>query len=94
MVDDNLLTAGRRNATERVAMLLMHLYRRLDRIGLAQGGCACSTPGRWSALQITTTRRPVKYRCCRRGLAARAKVDADVKSDAKAARRATPEEAA
>lgn len=35
MVDDNLLTAGRRNATERVAMLLMHLYRRLDRLGLA-----------------------------------------------------------
>lgn len=35
LVDDNLLTAGRRNATERVAMLLMHLYRRLDRIGLA-----------------------------------------------------------
>ena len=34
-VDDNLVTAGRRNATERVAMLLMHLYRRLDRIGLA-----------------------------------------------------------
>ena len=33
-VDDNLLTAGRRNATERVAMLLMHLYRRLERIGL------------------------------------------------------------
>ena len=33
-VDDNLLTTGRRNATERVAMLLMHLYRRLDRIGL------------------------------------------------------------
>ena len=37
-VDGNLLTAGRRNATERVAMLLMHLYRRLDRIGLADGG--------------------------------------------------------
>ncbi|RZJ62031.1 MAG: Crp/Fnr family transcriptional regulator [Acidovorax sp.] len=37
-VDDNLLTAGRRNATERVAMLLMHLYRRLDRIGMAEGG--------------------------------------------------------
>ena len=35
-VDDNLVTAGRRNATERVAMLLMHLYRRLDRIGLAR----------------------------------------------------------
>lgn len=33
-VDDNLLTAGRRNATERVAMLLMHLYRRLERIDL------------------------------------------------------------
>lgn len=33
-VDDSLLTAGRRNATERVAMLLMHLYRRLSRIGL------------------------------------------------------------
>lgn len=32
-VDDSLLTAGRRNATERVAMLLMHLYRRLERIG-------------------------------------------------------------
>lgn len=32
-VDDNLLTAGRRNATERVAMLLMHLYGRLERIG-------------------------------------------------------------
>lgn len=35
-VDDNLLTAGRRNATERVAMLLMHLYRRLERLGLEQ----------------------------------------------------------
>ena len=33
-VDDNLLTTGRRNATERVAMLLMHLYRRLTRLGL------------------------------------------------------------
>lgn len=33
-VDDNLLTNGRRNATERVAMLLMHLYRRVQRIGL------------------------------------------------------------
>ena len=38
MVDDNLLTAGRRNATERVAMLLMHLYRRLERLGLAEDG--------------------------------------------------------
>ena len=38
MVDDNLLTAGRRTASERVAMLLMHLYRRLERLGLAQEG--------------------------------------------------------
>ena len=37
-VDDSLVTTGRRNATERVAMLLMHLYRRLDRIGLAEDG--------------------------------------------------------
>ena len=38
MVDDNLLTAGRRNAAERVAMLLMHLHRRLERIGLLEDG--------------------------------------------------------
>jgi CRP-like cAMP-binding protein len=38
MVDDNLLTAGRRNAVERVAVLLMHLYRRVERLGLAEGG--------------------------------------------------------
>ncbi len=37
-VDDNLLTAGRRNATERIAMLLLHLHRRMERIGQAQGG--------------------------------------------------------
>ena len=36
-VDDNLLTAGRRNALERVAMLLLHLYRRMERIGQAEG---------------------------------------------------------
>ncbi|WP_309681220.1 Crp/Fnr family transcriptional regulator [Polaromonas sp.] len=35
-VDDQLLSTGRRNATERVAMLLMHLYRRLERLGLAE----------------------------------------------------------
>lgn len=35
-VDDNLLTAGRRNATERLAMLLMHLYRRLERVDLVE----------------------------------------------------------
>ncbi|RYX92844.1 MAG: Crp/Fnr family transcriptional regulator [Comamonadaceae bacterium] len=38
MVDDNLLTAGRRNAAERVAMLLVHLYQRMEHIGLAKGG--------------------------------------------------------
>ncbi len=38
MVDDNLVTAGRRNATERVAMLLMHLYRRAQGVGMAREG--------------------------------------------------------
>ena len=38
MVDDNLLTTGRRTALERVAMLLMHLFRRVERLGLAEGG--------------------------------------------------------
>ena len=38
MVDDNLLTNGRRNATERVAMLLIHLYRRVERLGMATDG--------------------------------------------------------
>jgi CRP-like cAMP-binding protein len=35
MVDDNLLTNGRRTAMERVAMLLIHLYRRVEHLGLA-----------------------------------------------------------
>ena len=38
MVDENLLTTGRRNAAERVAMLLIHLYRRVERLGLATEG--------------------------------------------------------
>ncbi|MDB5886185.1 MAG: cyclic nucleotide-binding protein [Polaromonas sp.] len=38
LVDENLLTTGRRNAAERVAMLLMHLYRRLERLRLAHEG--------------------------------------------------------
>lgn len=38
MVDDNLVTAGRRNAGERIAMLLMHLFRRAERVGLAREG--------------------------------------------------------
>jgi CRP/FNR family transcriptional regulator len=40
MVDDNLVTAGRRNAAERVAMLLMHLYRRAERVGMVRDGWA------------------------------------------------------
>jgi CRP/FNR family transcriptional regulator, anaerobic regulatory protein len=35
LVDENLLTTGRRNAVERVAMLLIHLYRRAERVGMA-----------------------------------------------------------
>nr|WP_233101984.1 Crp/Fnr family transcriptional regulator [Variovorax sp. IB41] len=38
MVDDNLVTAGRRNAGERIAMLLMHLYRRAERVGMVRDG--------------------------------------------------------
>ncbi len=34
LVDENLLSAGRRTAAERVAMLLVHLYRRAERVGL------------------------------------------------------------
>ena len=40
MVDDNLVTTGRRNASERVAMLLMHLYRRAERLGMVRDGWA------------------------------------------------------
>jgi CRP/FNR family transcriptional regulator len=38
MLDDHLVTAGRRNASERIAMLLMHLYRRAERIGMVEDG--------------------------------------------------------
>jgi CRP-like cAMP-binding protein len=38
MIDDNLVTTGRRNAGERVAMLLMHLYRRAERVGMVRDG--------------------------------------------------------
>ncbi len=37
-LDDNLVTTGRRNASERVAMLLMHLYRRAERVGMVRDG--------------------------------------------------------
>ncbi|MGJ7489029.1 Crp/Fnr family transcriptional regulator [Variovorax sp. ZT4R33] len=40
MIDDNLVTTGRRNAGERVAMLLMHLYRRAERVGMVRDGWA------------------------------------------------------
>ena len=47
-VDDNLVTTGQRNATERIAMLLMHLYRRLERLGLERkdidGGVSIEFP--------------------------------------------------
>ena len=36
--DDVLLTVGRRNATERVATLLVHLYKRAESVGLAEAG--------------------------------------------------------
>ena len=38
MLDENLLTTGRRNAMERVAMLLLHLFRRAQRVGLTRDG--------------------------------------------------------
>ena len=40
LVDENLVTVGRRNAAERIAMLLIHLWRRAERLGLVdeQGG--------------------------------------------------------
>jgi len=38
LVDEGLLTTGRRTALERVAMLLVHLYRRAERVGLAREG--------------------------------------------------------
>ncbi|HVR50678.1 MAG TPA: Crp/Fnr family transcriptional regulator [Pseudorhodoferax sp.] len=33
MLDENLLTTGRRSAVERVAVLLIHLFKRLQRVG-------------------------------------------------------------
>ena len=37
VIDENLLSVGRRNATERVATLLVQLYKRVKVIGLASG---------------------------------------------------------
>lgn len=36
IVDENLLTVGRRSARERVAMLLIHLFKRAESIGLSE----------------------------------------------------------
>ena len=33
-MDENLVTVGRRSAAERIAMLLIHLWRRAERVGL------------------------------------------------------------
>lgn len=38
MVDENLLSVGRRTAAERLAMLLIHIYKRASSVGLAQEG--------------------------------------------------------
>jgi CRP/FNR family transcriptional regulator len=38
VIDENLLTTGRRNATERVAMLLLQLFQRAERVGLVVNG--------------------------------------------------------
>ncbi|RYF80214.1 MAG: Crp/Fnr family transcriptional regulator [Comamonadaceae bacterium] len=37
MLDDILVSNGRRNAAERVAMLLLHLFRRAEHVGLTDG---------------------------------------------------------
>lgn len=34
IVDENLLSVGRRSAAERIAMLMIHLYKRAERVGL------------------------------------------------------------
>ena len=34
IVDQNLLSVGRRSAAERIAMLMIHLYKRAERVGL------------------------------------------------------------
>lgn len=34
MVDENLLSVGRRNAEERIAMLLLHLFKRVESLGM------------------------------------------------------------
>jgi CRP/FNR family transcriptional regulator len=38
IVDDNLLSVGRRTAQERIAMLLIHMFKRAEASGLSVGG--------------------------------------------------------
>jgi CRP/FNR family transcriptional regulator, anaerobic regulatory protein len=38
LIDDNLLSVGQRNAAERIATLLIQLFRRAERLGLAESG--------------------------------------------------------
>ncbi|WP_235579173.1 Crp/Fnr family transcriptional regulator [Pseudorhodoferax sp. Leaf274] len=44
MLDENLLTTGRRSAVERVAVLLIHLFKRMQRLGLVDGDNGCPFP--------------------------------------------------
>lgn len=38
IVDENLLSVGRRSAAERIAMLLIHLYKRAESVGMGDSG--------------------------------------------------------
>lgn len=44
LVDENLVTVGRRNAAERIAMLLIHLWRRAERVGLTDADGSIDFP--------------------------------------------------
>jgi len=44
IVDDNLVSVGQRSAAQRLAMLLVHLYRRADSIGLRDAAGAVPFP--------------------------------------------------
>lgn len=44
MVDENLLSVGRRNAEERIAMLLLHLFKRVASLGMVDADRAVPFP--------------------------------------------------
>ena len=44
LVDENLVTVGLRNAAERIAMLLVHLCRRAERVALMDEACSIAFP--------------------------------------------------